>query len=406
MKELDKLKSIIDKLVATEAKHFIDPQIEIGNTPNDEASFLSRCQALIAEGKLHQSEYWAAHMTPSVSTSSLFGQILAGLNNGNLLSPQLYPLLADIEHQTLDWVKQYFTQSYAHFTAGSSYANLEALWQAREQCPMPQKRMVYGSQAAHYSIAKACQILGLNYQAIPTDNQDRICTDALADACRQQPPLAIVATAGTVACGSIDPLIECAHLATLSNAWFHIDAAWGGALAFIEDQQHYLEGIEHADSVNFDPHKVLMQPKPSSILMYQSPLTPMLDIDTSYLEQPPKKMLAGSRGGELFLPLWCTLMIEGADSVAENIRIRLKQADLFLQAIRPLSDWHSDATTGIVCFHLKKTLDISPLINKGLFSKAHVNQQEVYRAVFSSPSTKADTLIQAVNTLYSSTPSQ
>lgn len=85
--------------------------------------------ALLTEGDFHHSNTWAAHMTPSVEAPALLGQLLAGLHNGNLLSPELYPSLAKIEKQLIEWLCQLFQQKHGHFTHGSTYANLEALWQ-------------------------------------------------------------------------------------------------------------------------------------------------------------------------------------------------------------------------------------------------------------------------------------
>jgi len=70
-------------------------------------------------------------------------------------------------------------------------------------------------------------------------------------------PVMIVATAGTTNAGMIDPLAACADLAATNGLWFHVDAAWGGALIASERQRHRLGGIERADSITIDAHKWL-----------------------------------------------------------------------------------------------------------------------------------------------------
>ena len=347
--------------------------------------------ALISEGSDHQNQAWASHMTPSVNQPALLGQLLAGLHNGNLLSAELYPQLSAIETQLLDWFYQLFGQKHGHFTHGSSYGNLEALWQARER-GNKESNIVYGSEAAHYSVIKACQILGLKFQAIASNKLGQIDTEKLYQACNEKAPVAIIATAGTTSSGAIDPILVCINIAREFNSWCHIDAAWGGALILIPEQKH-LAGIEKADSVCFDPHKALSQPRPCSILLYQQALTLMPDIDADYLIQPPKQTLAGSYGGELFLPLWFSLL-DGGEILLTQLQSRLEQAESFAIALKQNTDWQVfHSPSGIVCFKTSKSLRLGDLEKKGILSHSKLNGETVWRAVFASEATKSKALL-------------
>jgi glutamate/tyrosine decarboxylase-like PLP-dependent enzyme len=64
-----------------------------------------------------------------------------------------------------------------------------------------------------------------------------------------------VATAGTTNAGMIDPLVACASIARENRLWYHVDAAWGGALIAFDGMRSVLSGIERADSVTIDAHK-------------------------------------------------------------------------------------------------------------------------------------------------------
>jgi len=347
--------------------------------------------ALINEGNVHQNPAWASHMTPTINQPARLGQLLAGLHNGNLLSAELYPQLAAIEKQLLTWFCQLFGQQYGHFTHGSSYANLDALWQAREQGTNTSK-LVYGSEAAHYSIIKACQILGLQFQPIATNHCGQMNIAELHQACQAQAPIAIVATAGTTSAGAIDPLRACINIAAEFNSWCHIDAAWGGALALLP-QQAYLAGIEQADSVCFDPHKALGQPRPCSILLYQHALTVMTDIDADYLIQAPKQTLAGSYGGELFLPLWFSLL-DGSDVLISQLKYRLQQAELFADQLKQKTHWQVfHSATGIVCFNCSPALNLTRLERLGILSQSKINGESVWRVVFASEATTAESVL-------------
>jgi len=347
--------------------------------------------ALISEGSDHQNQAWASHMTPSVNQSALLGQLLAGLHNGNLLSAELYPQLSAIEAQLLDWFCQLFGQEHGHFTHGSSYGNLEALWQAREKSNKD-SNIVYGSEAAHYSIIKACQILGLKFQAIATNKLGQIDTEKLYEACTDQAPVAIVATAGTTSSGAIDPILACINIAREFNCWCHIDAAWGGALILIPEQK-YLVGIEKADSVCFDPHKALGQPRPCSILLYQQALNLMTGIEVDYLIHPPKQTLAGSYGGELFLPLWFSLL-DGGETLLTQLQFRLEQAESFAIALKKNTNWQVfHSPSGIVCFQASRDLSLAELEEQGLLSRSKINGKTVWRTVFASEATIAKALL-------------
>ena len=357
-------------------------------------------ESLINEARLHHSKAWAGHMTPTIAPPALLGQLLAGLHNGNLLSSELYPHLSTIEQQLLDWFCHHFQHSFAHFTHGSSYANLDALWQAREH-KGNSSNIVYASQAAHYSIHKACQILGLEFHAIPTNEQGQMLTGDLRLACQQASPIAIVATAGTSSCGAIDPLMPCSEIAQEFNAWLHIDAAWGGALKFSPKYQHHLLGSELGDSICFDPHKALGQPRPCSLLLYRQSLEVNTDIEVDYLALPPKQTLAGSYGGELFLPLWCSLMMSGEDMLTTQLESRLQQAEQFYLGLKQATDWwllHSP--TGIVCFIPSTPIDLSKMLSQGVISQAKVNGQDVYRAVFANGTCQAKELLTVLEPLF------
>jgi L-2,4-diaminobutyrate decarboxylase len=169
------------------------------------------------------------------------------------------------------------------FTAGGTQSNYMGLllardallddrlgWCVRRQgLPKEARRLrILCSEAAHFTVEKSAAQLGLGTEAVvrvAVDDQFRmsprhlkVCLDRL----RREDcwPMAIVATAGTTDFGSIDPLGDIAGLARRAGAWMHIDAAYGGALLFADRCRHLLHGIERADSITVDFHKLLWQP--------------------------------------------------------------------------------------------------------------------------------------------------
>jgi glutamate/tyrosine decarboxylase-like PLP-dependent enzyme len=124
------------------------------------------------------------------------------------------------------------------------------------------------SATAHHSIDKALRIADrarAPRRLIPVDDRHRMRADALAEALERDQaagvrPWLIVASAGTVDTGSVDPLADIADLSGRHGAWLHVDGAYGGLFMLCEEGRAVLGGIERADSVTLDPHKTLFLP--------------------------------------------------------------------------------------------------------------------------------------------------
>jgi aromatic-L-amino-acid decarboxylase len=127
---------------------------------------------------------------------------------------------------------------------------------------------IYASSEVHHVVTRAAAVLGLGRRgvhAVPADEQQRLDPRALervldADRARGIRPVAIVATAGTVNTGAIDPIAELADIAAERGIWLHVDGAYG-AFGVLDDRvAHLFAGMERADSVVADPHKWLAAP--------------------------------------------------------------------------------------------------------------------------------------------------
>ncbi|MBS1806116.1 MAG: aminotransferase class V-fold PLP-dependent enzyme [Acidobacteria bacterium] len=167
-------------------------------------------------------------------------------------------------------------------TVGGSSANLMGVCMAREaKAPANQTGVrggiIYCSTEAHMSNTKAAALLGLGHDSvrlIPVDDAFRMRTDVLRETIERDlaanlKPIAVVASAGTTATGSIDPIREIAMICREHNLWLHVDGAFG-ALASLAIPKAF-EGIDVADSVSLDPHKWLYQPTGCGCLLYRDP---------------------------------------------------------------------------------------------------------------------------------------
>jgi glutamate/tyrosine decarboxylase-like PLP-dependent enzyme len=127
---------------------------------------------------------------------------------------------------------------------------------------------IYASAEVHVVTDRAADMLGLGMDAVrkvPVDDGLRMRVDELASAVARDraggvTPLAVVATAGTVGTGAIDPLPAIADLCEREGLWLHVDAAYGGPAMLADDLRPLFAGIERAHSIAFDPHKWLYTP--------------------------------------------------------------------------------------------------------------------------------------------------
>jgi glutamate/tyrosine decarboxylase-like PLP-dependent enzyme len=153
-------------------------------------------------------------------------------------------------------------------TSGGSMANLTAIVTAREARDPDGGGAVYMTRFVHHCVDKALHIAGRSRapkRSIAIDNQGRMSPAALEEAIERDivdgvRPWLVVASAGTIDNGLIDPLDEIADVCARHGVWFHVDGAYGGLFALCEEGKEKLRGIERADSVALDPHKTLFLP--------------------------------------------------------------------------------------------------------------------------------------------------
>lgn len=211
--------------------------------------------------------------------------LLASVLNQNVTAWRSGPAAVMIEKTVVGWLAGAIGCAgfRGYLTGGGSSANLMGLAMAREavaaanEFGMSAAATVYASQEIHMSIPKSVALLGMgrrNLRLIPTDSALRMDVAVLeqqirADKSAGKIPVAIIASAGTVKTGAIDPLRQIAEVARIHRAWFHVDGAYGALAAIAEPEK--FDGMSLADSVSLDPHKWLYQPLDCGCLLYRDP---------------------------------------------------------------------------------------------------------------------------------------
>lgn len=317
---------------------------------------------------------WWGFMHSSAHPAGVASELIAATLNDNCWGPG--QLATDLELLVMEWIRE-LAGLPAGFggilTTGGTTANLYALATARSW-KFPDARReglaavgavrVYASEEVHVSVPRALELLGYGRAAlrlIPTDERRRMDVDALRgtiamDRHSGRIPLAVVATAGTVATGAIDPLESIASVAAENDAWFHVDGALGAFAASLPEMADRLSGIEYADSVTADPHKWLYVPFEAGALLVREPgrLEAAFASPAGYLDFTEAPYIAArvrfaDRGFELTrsfraLKVWSVLRVEGLEglrrlwrndlAVAQRIRSRI-EAEPRLESLAP-----------------------------------------------------------------------
>lgn len=229
---------------------------------------------------------YVAHLHTPAILPALAAEVMLSAANQSMDSFDQSPSATALEGAVVDWALDLigFTRGGdAVFTSGATQSNLQGLLLARESYarraldwPVSQRGLpaqaarwrVLCSRLAHFSVAQSMSVLGLGDDAVAEvacDSAGRLDVTALRErvaACRRdgEIPIALVLTAGTTDLGSVDPLPEAIAVAREHGLWVHVDAAAGGCLLLSDRHRGLLCGLELADSVAIDFHKLLFQP--------------------------------------------------------------------------------------------------------------------------------------------------
>jgi aromatic-L-amino-acid decarboxylase len=278
------------------------------------------------------------------------GDFLASVLNQNVTAWRSAPAAVTIERTVVRALAAAIGCEGFHgsLCGGGSMANLMGLAMARE-AKLPanergaQSGLVYASSEVHMSIPKAMALLGLgrrNLRLVAVDGHYRMDSTALraavaADQAAGAVPLAVVASAGTVNTGAIDPLADIAAVCREHGLWLHVDGAYG-ALAALAAPERFA-GLAAADSLSLDAHKWLYQPLDCGMLLYRDRARARAafsfsgDYAKSLATDPVESFAFFDESLELSrrfraLKLWLSLRYHGLKAFRECIRADLAHA--------------------------------------------------------------------------------
>lgn len=220
-----------------------------------------------------------AHQVPPPLPSAALAELVSAILNNGMAVYEMGPAAVPIELAVIDWMCNVLGMPRGAggvLTSGGSLGNLTALlamrqasagfdvWKQGAHAGPPLAVIV--SSDAHYSVSRTLRIMGWGDGgaiAAPVDSAHRMTAAAVEYAIEEASDrrvIGVVAAAGSTATGAYDPLDELADVAARHKLWLHVDAAHGGGAALSPAHRDKLRGIERADSVVWDAHKLLMMP--------------------------------------------------------------------------------------------------------------------------------------------------
>ncbi|MET8509172.1 aminotransferase class I/II-fold pyridoxal phosphate-dependent enzyme [Streptomyces sp. NPDC004787] len=241
------------------------------------------------------------------------------------------------------------------FVGGGTAGNLSSLATARREAERrsisprnAERYRVAVSDQTHSSVSNSLRLLNMEPLVVPTEDY-RMTGTALRQAISSlgdgEILAAVVATAGSTNLGVIDDLSGIADAARETGTWFHVDAAYGGGALFADTARPLFKGIEHADSLVIDPHKMLFTPYDCSALIYRDPslardahtqhaayLDPMHnDQDQEWNPSDYAHHMSRRARG---LPLWFSMAVHGIDAYCQAVERTLEIAQYAAHRIR------------------------------------------------------------------------
>ena len=328
------------------------------NDPRPIDAVLREFEEIAAYGRHNGHPRMFGYVQSSGSFAGVVGDLLASALNQNVTSWRSAPSATTIEHQVIEWLKQmtgFGADGTGLLLSGGSLANFAGLSVAlrastdadvnqRGVGALPGPPRIYASAMTHMSIPKAAAMLGVGRDAVvrvPVDAEYRMDPAALraqiaADRTAGLHPVCVVATAGDVNTGAIDPLDAIAEVCADQRVWLHVDGSYGAFAARSSYVAGRMQAIGRADSLSLDPHKWVYSPLDAGCLLVRAPaaLGRAFSEAASYIDVVADATMSEfaywDYGPELSrrfraLKIWFLLNIHGAraiqDAIDDNIRV-------------------------------------------------------------------------------------
>ena len=316
---------------------------------------------------------WFAYFPANNSPPSVLAEMLTATLGAQCMSWATSPAATELEQAMMEWLRQMValpTGFVGVIQDTASTATLIALLSARERAT--DHATVYTSTQAHSSVDKGVKLAGYglerlrkvavdaSYAMRPDELERAIAADLEAGLT----PACVVATIGTTSSTAVDPLPAIAGICRQHGVWLHVDAAYAGAAAIVPELRHLFDGVEHADSFVFNPHKWLLVNFDCSAYFVrdQEALVRTFQVTPEYLRTDQDRDVVNFRDwgiqlGRRFraLKLWFVIRSYGVEGLRAMIRRHVELAQELAGWVDADPDFELMAPVpfGLVCFRYR-----------------------------------------------------
>jgi len=341
--------------------------------------------------QVNRKRYLGHQTTPALPITILSSAVIATLNQGMGVYEMgmVGNTLEKVMTEHLAAKLGFGSEASGFVTSGGSLGNLTALLAARAAATNiwhngfadKQQLAIMVSEEAHYCIDRAARIMGLGTAGIikvPVNERFQMRTELLERYYQQaisegKQVFCVVGCAGTTSTGSYDDLEKIADFSRQHNLWFHVDGAHGAPAVFSPKYKHLVKGIQQADSVVVDYHKMMMTPSLSTALIFKqgSDAYKTFSQRAQYLwteQQSEEWYNGGKRSFECtkamsVLSVYTIFRTYGEAVFRENIERLYGLATLFAALIssNPKFELAYEPECNIVCFRYKSSGDLDKL---------------------------------------------
>ncbi|MDQ6815870.1 MAG: aminotransferase class V-fold PLP-dependent enzyme [Actinomycetota bacterium] len=380
--------------------------------PEPFSNVLKDLDEILLPGITHwQHPRYFAYFATSASEPAILAELLAATLNSVAILWRTAPAATELEGVVLDWVADLLglpSRWHGHIEDSASTSTLAALIAARHATG---RDLVVCSEQAHSSVEKAARMLGMRLRKVGCDAQYRLDPDQLGESLHQA--AAIVATVGTTATTSVDPVAAIAEARIGTGAWLHVDAAYAGTAMVCPEHRWAFEGVQQADSLVVNAHKWMLTPMDCSLLWTSRPrdFRAAFSLIPEYLQTPDAEDALslseyGPALGRRFraLKLWAVLRCHGRAGLQAHIRRGIDLAAMFERWVAEAPGWELCAPRpfSVVCFRAEgedeRNRMLLERVNAGgaiFISHAVLNGRYVLRLAIGQMSTEEDDVRRA-----------
>ncbi len=330
--------------------------------PEPFSAVLADLDRVLLPGVTHwQHPRYFAYFATSATEAGILAEMLAAALNSVAFLWRTAPAATELEGVVLDWVAELLglpSDWHGHIEDTASISTLTAIIAAREATG---RDLIVCSEQAHSAADKAARMLGMGLRKVACDEAFRLDPGALGDLGEAA---VVVATVGTTASTSVDPIPVIADACERAGTWLHVDAAYAGSAMVCPEFRWAFAGVQCADSLVVNAHKWMLTPMDCSLLWTRRPadLRAAFSLIPEFLRTPDAEDALslseyGPALGRRFraLKLWAVLRCHGRSGLQEHIRSGVQLAAVFERWVAEEPGWELSAPRlfSTVCFRLE-----------------------------------------------------